>query len=540
MNKLLPILMAAISVPCAAQDDVTDLLTAQRVKEYVNVELRVAGDDPPFVSYYQIDTDDVLKFKLLEESVSVLSATGFPLYLKDYQPLTMIITSSIKEEDDPTVAAVGQFIDAVSGLGNLIRGVGTEKTADSKNKVEAATAVTKEEVKTYTKAEDPERKRREKAIETLAQQAEALGSIKSEEIHAWFQAYLERPWCFRETADQDKLWHRFKEIDQAIFATSEEVLAGILKGGRNAKSGTEVKKLARDLKGILTNLQGAIDNAERESILSGNFSPDWYDYKDNPAERLGCTFFKRQTNDTIAALVKRAQSVNAARRKLKIGVDSLAGELEKISDKYRGDRFYEFAYVKDQKGKIQELSFTVKKRDVKISESRDKIEISEGKGITRKIRVHDYNKVIPSVATGFVFSDVTYPQFGTEEIEIEENGTIVKKTIVKEVEPGSEEVQAALLLNLVIRTGGENFHPLVQFGVSSGQERPALLIGGGIRFSQPKWLTVSFGVLLPWKRELSDLSPGDPVTGTAQIEEDLNYSLDSSLDTFYLSFQYTF
>jgi len=82
------------------------------------------------------------------------------------------------------------------------------------------------------------------------------------------------------------------------------------------------------------------------------------------------------------------------------------------------------------------------------------------------------------------------------------------------------------MVNFVCRCGaGPYFEPMFQVGVAASKDVPAALFGGGLRlFSLGKGdVAVGGGLALAWVKDLSHLKPGDVVTGTKDIEQDLSF-----------------
>ncbi len=80
-------------------------------------------------------------------------------------------------------------------------------------------------------------------------------------------------------------------------------------------------------------------------------------------------------------------------------------------------------------------------------------------------------------------------------------------------------------------------YPAVQFGLTNSKDYPGFIIGGGLRFTYPRALSVVAGRLYTWYRDLEGLKVGDPVQGTADLESHLQRK---SKRASYFGIQYSF
>jgi hypothetical protein len=144
-----------------------------------------------------------------------------------------------------------------------------------------------------------------------------------------------------------------------------------------------------------------------------------------------------------------------------------------------------------------------------------------GSAQTAKFDVRDGGSLVAELGAGLIISPVLTPDYGTT---TDANGQL----IVAPPTHKSASFSAALMMNAVCRCGMKPsfLYPMFQFGVSTDGTSPALLFGGGVRFTRPKRVALSGGVLLAWIKDLNALSVGSPVKGTSDITNDLRYRND--------------
>jgi hypothetical protein len=142
---------------------------------------------------------------------------------------------------------------------------------------------------------------------------------------------------------------------------------------------------------------------------------------------------------------------------------------------------------------------------------------ADAKAVSTSFVLREYQSLIPELAAGFVVAIVRAPQYGT--------GTdAAGKTIVVRQKDKPVSFSGALLLNWVsARPAHSSLQPLFQTGVSLSPDGPGLLFGLGARIGRPKLVAFSAGGILAWVKDLNALSVGGPVSGTAELKDDLSY-----------------
>jgi hypothetical protein len=139
----------------------------------------------------------------------------------------------------------------------------------------------------------------------------------------------------------------------------------------------------------------------------------------------------------------------------------------------------------------------------------------------------------PSV--GLVAGYVTRPKYGTS---VDAAGN----TIVARLDDDTVSVDPAVMVNFISRSGTSLLRPMVQIGAATSKDSPALFLGAGWRVlgKNKAGFAVSVGLMVAWVKDLQTLSPNDEVTGTKDIEADLQFDWAKPKPRFYWSLQYTF
>lgn len=241
-----------------------------------------------------------------------------------------------------------------------------------------------------------------------------------------------------------------------------------------------------------------------------------------------CPALDDMTIRAIVVIGFQADGVLTARTELAGSLDTLSKILEQFeknwldsSTTYRADS----VTVDISEAKRVEVGIS----EVRLDGKTLRLEIVDRPATaTFLIRRHQF--LIPEAAAGLIFTGLKRKHYGTAE----EGGL----TVVAEAEPDNIDYSGALLLNGVMKTWEAGaLYPMLQFGVSYTEDAPALLAGFGLRFVRPRRIGLAGGIVAGWLKELQTLKPGDPVTGTAAIESDLELELEFS---YYLSIQYSF
>lgn len=143
------------------------------------------------------------------------------------------------------------------------------------------------------------------------------------------------------------------------------------------------------------------------------------------------------------------------------------------------------------------------------------------------------SKFAREFAVASVVGTITRQQYGTTS-----NGA--GTTVVGRLASPIASFEPAFLLSFVCRCQtGPLVAPMLQVGITTSKEVPAILAGGGLRlFGLPRGdVALGIGAMIGWVKDLGSLRVGDAVGGTADIEADLRYAQRQG---FYAALQYKF
>lgn len=160
-----------------------------------------------------------------------------------------------------------------------------------------------------------------------------------------------------------------------------------------------------------------------------------------------------------------------------------------------------------------ELTVTLEK--IEFDSNEKKLTVKNKKSFLLNVR--KYSTFIPVVSSGVIYTNLSFAQFGTD---TDENGN----TIVAQTKDDSNEVTLGAYLNLYLNNKWDL--PLFfQFGVGPSKEKPLFFLGGG--FEILKRVNISTGAVFTWFPELNDLTVGQQVNGTSDIEDDISFAFDT-------------
>lgn len=164
-------------------------------------------------------------------------------------------------------------------------------------------------------------------------------------------------------------------------------------------------------------------------------------------------------------------------------------------------------------GKIGDFSLKINKSGFELSDAGE-IQASKTESLASyTISARRYNLFVPEVAAGIVYSNISYPKYGTA------TDATGKMTVA---DAGSDKVSkfaVSTMVNFNMFIPNSYIRPFIQIGVGASTDYPALFLGGGIKISNS--LSISVGAASPWVKQLGTLKVGDPVSGTADITKDL-------------------
>ncbi len=146
---------------------------------------------------------------------------------------------------------------------------------------------------------------------------------------------------------------------------------------------------------------------------------------------------------------------------------------------------------------------------------------------------HRDSRFTREFAVASIVGTVTRQQYGT-------TTNAAGTTVVGRLARPLASLEPAFLASFVCRCQtGPLVAPMVQVGITTSKDVPAILAGGGIRlFGLPRGdVALGMGAMIAWVKDLDSLRVGDPIGGTVDIEADLQYARRQG---FYAALQYKF
>lgn len=293
----------------------------------------------------------------------------------------------------------------------------------------------------------------------------------------------------------------------AIRATTERAVAAISKQ-------TPIRKVIEDLKAELkaelaaldSRLTGEIARLEADNRTDCELAAQLLlvaAHLTNPRERL----------EQLHALVRTLEKIHKE-------LEPYANAGNWISDIPGSDKRTNYV-IFDEAAPNSALvqKFTVKAVRVAYDPTATGLGVATEQAGSGAFSLRAFRRFTAESGVGLVLSDIRRPKYGTA---MNAEG----KTTVAAAKDESESYDAAVMLNFVCRCGwGDEFAPFFQLGAAPRPSSPSILFGGGLRlFRAGKGhVAVSGGTIVAWVKDLTNLKPGDVITGTKDIEADLTY-----------------
>jgi hypothetical protein len=149
------------------------------------------------------------------------------------------------------------------------------------------------------------------------------------------------------------------------------------------------------------------------------------------------------------------------------------------------------------------------------------------------LTIRKYSRLAREFAAGTVLSTVTMPVYATSR-------NAAGEMIVVRARRDRVSMTPGMLVSFVCRCQtGPFVAPMLQFGITTSRDVPALMIGGGIRLfsAGPGEVALGAGVLVGWVKYLRAIQEGDIILGTRDIEAALRAIRKQGP---YLALQYKF
>lgn len=191
--------------------------------------------------------------------------------------------------------------------------------------------------------------------------------------------------------------------------------------------------------------------------------------------------------------------------------------------------FFQVRDLKFDDGKVMQTVVTV--TSYKLNEEKLEME-KDGEPASATLVFKAYDPIQFTVSTGIFYGSTAIKGFGFKNLP-NADMVVTEDTIKKNV------AVTALFGNINFGIGSRIFAPLIQLGVDPTKRHPFFLLGGG--FSIPAaQLAISAGGIWTTQPALQELKPGQVITSSTQIENDIKNTFQLNPKGWYLGIQYNF
>jgi hypothetical protein len=208
-------------------------------------------------------------------------------------------------------------------------------------------------------------------------------------------------------------------------------------------------------------------------------------------------------------------------------VYNLAKKAQQTASIGGGDNGLRWCFKLDEvpstEGKISNYTITIKESGYILSPKEEIVSIESKDALKRTVMIRKFQRFVPEVSAGIVFSFFKYNSYGTT------SDSTGQQYVASPKENVVENINITAMVNWNLYSPDNPIHPLIQIGVGIHSGLPSVFVGGGLRFSNRSNNSVSRiritgGLAIAWIEELDKLKVGDKVLGTADIDNDLKYS----------------
>jgi hypothetical protein len=252
------------------------------------------------------------------------------------------------------------------------------------------------------------------------------------------------------------------------------------------------------------------------------------------ARPSSCDVAARDTYDLVRLANPRVRlaELENVRSAIRLLRDAVSREYASPTQ-WRGSEFVLEAAVRPPKRDSALVTLRATHLEFEVDRSSGVVTALDEHGGAETIAIQRYSRFATDFAIATVVTSITTPGYGTTMNDAGE-------TVVGRFPKAFASVGPAFFASFVCRCQtGPLVAPMLQVGIATANDKPALLAGGGIRlFGLPKGdIALGGGGMMAWVKDLHTLHVGDPIGGTTDIQSDLHYVHRSG---YYLALQYKF
>lgn len=185
--------------------------------------------------------------------------------------------------------------------------------------------------------------------------------------------------------------------------------------------------------------------------------------------------------------------------------------------------------------KISVYTIKLKETGYKLNDKKEIVKTEPTAILTKTLRVRAFQRFVPEVSIGTVFTFFKYNTWGTT------SDSTGQQYVAKHTENTIRNLNIAAMVNFNYYIPQSPVHPFYQLGAGINAGIPTLLTGFGVRsnINGLKRVAIAGGVAMTWLRTLDKLQEGSKISGTDDIEKDLKYEFSWPPKP-YISIQYNF
>lgn len=524
-HSICSVVVALACASAAYADDLSQqMIEAPHVEKYFFVTLNEQNGDS---FYFAVDTPGaVIESKPLKSGMTVTAASGdgggFNVIIGYLNPIEYSWSLSESASEEPTYASAKKFAEALNGL---LATVSPETAKSAESRLAAYNMMTAVRSKTHV------------AVPVLSNP-----ELYSSDLVEWLLWSGEKSACFDVSnndrkAALDAFLTAVTAADDNLFGTGAYATATVRGHAVSAisalKGATSVNDLSTQALSASRNKAGVIKTANDQARAAvGRIESTIDNVKFTNAN--GCSNFERYTKASMARFITTAKRILAEREQLHTDLEALnnglAAQLVNAGTG-SGDNYFRVGTVLVTNEQMKEVTLIIRRRILTLPDGKDAIQIEDKGELTTTLRVRPHQPVVLEFAPGVVYTNLSYPRFGT--------ATVDGRTVVAEGGRARQNVSLVAMLNIIPNVKVFDSKALswlvAQVGLGTAEKYPMLLAGAGIRLPSVK-LALTAGAAWSWVQTLEDLRVGDEISGTADLERDLTYRFQSA-PAFYLGIQ---
>lgn len=520
-------------LPIEVRAQVNEALTATRVHDFILIK---RGANGALRTATVLDPGLARSHPLVDNALfSVPGGKGTNILLDYLNPLRYSWTFDHKAQQEPLAAAVEQFLGSADQLLALVN----PKRAAAEGGTAAVAAFASPPPPRAELMATPGTARAAPPAATTADAAVAR-AFRDIALNEWALWMASRSACMtRQQSSRDQLQRIGARLDSLAYATSRDSTRTTITTAAEFRvtmlGAIDVLQRAATMADLRTALSSAGTNAGRLARANTTLrelitalrtaSTAVHDSLESTTDCMNLTAY---TRGVMTGVAERAERIATAREGLVSQFREMhAAIAHQVETAASLHDIFLLGHVRPTSKERAHVTVTITERQ--ISTSDDRLEVKPLGTVTGTFEVMEHQSVVTEISVGVAYSAVAYPKFRTNQVG--------DQHFVADAGIDRPRMVAASMLNLIPNTGWSGFTRLVgQVGIGATTESPLVLVGGGLRLSHDRNLTLSFGAAFPFQKRLKSLKVGDQVAGDAALEQDVERAL-AKRPAFYLGIQ---